>query len=42
MFEFTEKMMKDLFYENDTLSLTRVIAFGGFATFTVGSLFNDY
>ena len=39
MFEFTEKMMKDLFYENDTLSLTRVIAFGGFATFTVGSLY---
>ena len=39
MFEFTEKMLKDLFYENDSLSLTRVIAFGGFATFTVGSLY---
>lgn len=39
MFEFTEKMLKDLFYENDTLSLTRVIAFGGFATFVAGSLY---
>ena len=39
MFEFTEKMLKDMFYENDSLSLTRVIAFGGFASFTIGSLY---
>ena len=39
MFEFTEKMLKDLFYENDSLSLTRVIAFGSFASFTVGSFY---
>lgn len=39
MFEFTETMLKDLFYENDTLSLTRVLAFGGFASFIGGSAY---
>lgn len=39
MFEFTETMLKDLFYENDTLSLTRVLAFGGFASFIGGSVY---
>ena len=39
MMETAENMLKDLFYENGSMSLTRVIAFGGFATFTIGSLY---
>lgn len=42
MFEFTEKMMKDLFYEEETLSLTRVIGCGGYILFGIVSIYLIY
>lgn len=33
------KALRDLFYENDMLSLTRVISFAGYLLFGVGSLY---
>lgn len=32
-------MLKDLFYEDGSLSLTRVIAFGGYFLFAAGSIY---
>ena len=37
--EVKEGLFKQLFYEDDTFSLTRLIAFLGYLTFMIGSLY---
>ena len=37
-----KKLLREMFFENDELSLTRVISFGGYFLFAIGSLYLLY
>ena len=37
-----KKLLREMFFENDELSLTRVISFGGYFLFALGSLYLLY